>query len=77
MLKKKGKRICCSEIDVLLLLLFFRSYIAPDDDQEQETVDLTQSDIQSSVDVFSAQKRFDLQLPLYGPYHIDYTRNGR
>lgn len=52
-------------------------YIAPDDDQEQETVDLTQSDIQSSVDVFSAQKRFDLQLPLYGPYHIDYTRNGR
>jgi len=60
------------------LLLLFHSYIEHDgDDQERETVDLTQTDIQSSVDLFSAQKRFDLQLPLYGPYHIDYTRNGR
>jgi len=60
------------------LLLFCHSYIEHDgDDQERETVDLTQTDIQSSVDLFSAQKRFDLQLPLYGPYHIDYTRNGR
>lgn len=61
------------------MLLLFHSFIEHDgdDDQERETVDLTQTDIQSSVDLFSAQKRFDLQLPLYGPYHIDYTRNGR
>ena len=57
-------------------------YIAPDpidDDEEEEerTVDLTQRDIRSSVDIFSAQKRFDLELPLYGPYCIDYIRNGR
>ncbi len=59
--------------------IFILSYIAPDtiDDEEQGTVDLTQSDIKSSVDLFSAQKRFDLELPLYGPYQIDYTRNGR
>lgn len=62
----------------LLNIVF--SFIAPDaieDDDEQRTVDLTQTDIQTSVDLFSAQKRFDLQLPLYGPYQIDYTRNGR
>ena len=55
------------------------SYIAPDavDNDDERIVDLTQADIKSSVDIFSAQKRFDLQLPLYGPYHIDYTRNGR
>ncbi|CAF0722795.1 unnamed protein product [Adineta ricciae] len=54
-------------------------YIAPDtvDNEDERIVDLTQADIKSSVDIFSAQKRFDLQLPLYGPYHIDYTRNGR
>jgi U3 small nucleolar RNA-associated protein 7 len=59
--------------------IFICRYIAPDtiDDEEQQIVDLTQSDIKSSVDLFSAQKRFDLELPLYGPYHIDYTRNGR
>ncbi|CAF0952361.1 unnamed protein product [Rotaria magnacalcarata] len=54
-------------------------YITSDkvDEVEQRTVDLTQTDIKSSVDIFSAQKRFDLELPLYGPYKIDYTRNGR
>ena len=54
-------------------------YIAPNtiDDNEQRTVDLTQSDLKSSVDIFSAQKCFDLELPLYGSYRIDYTRNGR
>ena len=48
-----------------------------DQEEEEQTVDLTQADIKSSVDIFSAQKRFDLELPLYGPYHINYTRNGR
>ena len=48
-----------------------------DQQEEERTADLTQSDIKSSVDMFSAQKRFDLELPLYGPYHINYTRNGR
>lgn len=57
-------------------------YIMPDhindrEEEQERTVDLTQADIQSSVDIFSAQKRFDLELPLYGPYHINYTRNGR
>lgn len=36
-----------------------------------------QDDIVKNVDVSTANKRFDLKLPAYGPYNIDYTRNGR
>jgi U3 small nucleolar RNA-associated protein 7 len=80
MLKKKGKIQNNKKSDFQLNEIFIFSFIVPDaidDDEEQRTIDLTQSDIKSSVDIFSAQKRFDLELPLYGPYQIDYTRNGR
>lgn len=77
--KKKGK--LNARENIVDRVCSYR-YIAPDpidDDEEEEerTVDLTQRDIRSSVDIFSAQKRFDLELPLYGPYCIDYIRNGR
>lgn len=36
-----------------------------------------QDDIVKNVDVSTANKRFDLNLPAYGPYNIDYSRNGR
>lgn len=79
MSKKKGKILNKKRTDFRSNSILIFSYIDPDtiDDEEQQTVDLTQADIKSSVDIFSAQKRFDLELPLYGPYHIDYTRNGR
>ena len=38
---------------------------------------VTQTQIKKSVDVESADKGFDLNLPQFGPYTIDYTRNGR
>lgn len=36
-----------------------------------------QDDIVQNVDVSTANKRFDLKLNDYGPYSVDYTRNGR
>lgn len=47
--------------------------------ESDEEVDqrLTQSEIQHAVDVTSAQKHFDLNLKDFGPYWINYSRNGR
>ena len=48
----------------------------PDSDDEF-TGQITQTQIKKNVDVESADKGFDLNLPQFGPYTIDYTRNGR
>ncbi|XP_063589076.1 WD repeat-containing protein 46-like [Penaeus indicus] len=40
------------------------------------TAHITQSDIKKAVDITTAAKGFDLKLE-YGPYVMDYTRNGR
>ncbi|TPX33220.1 hypothetical protein SmJEL517_g03820 [Synchytrium microbalum] len=36
-----------------------------------------QHEIEKSVDVSTSNKMFDLDLPTFGPYCLDYTRNGR
>lgn len=38
---------------------------------------ITQYEIMQNVDMFSAQKYFDLDLDNFGPYRLNYTRNGR
>ncbi|OLL25722.1 putative U3 small nucleolar RNA-associated protein 7 [Neolecta irregularis DAH-3] len=43
----------------------------------EKTWKLTQDQIVKEVDVTTARKRFDLSLSQFGPYAIDYTRNGR
>lgn len=43
----------------------------------EKTWRFRQDEIVKHVDVASANKRFDLKLYDYGPYTIDYTRNGR
>ena len=48
-----------------------------DDDPEEFTARITQTRIRKEVDVESASKGFDLNLKQFGPYTIDYTRNGR
>lgn len=44
-------------------------------DEEDER--LTQTEIAEAVDVTSATKYFELNLPDFGPYSINYSRNGR
>lgn len=46
-------------------------------DEGEETTEFTQDDIKQAVDITSATKSFKLNLEQFGPYRINYTRNGR
>ncbi len=59
-----------------LLLGDEAGFLEPDSDDEF-TGKVTQKQIRKCVDVESADKGFDLNLPQFGPYALDYTRNGR
>lgn len=50
-------------------------YLIPD--EGEETTEFTQDDIKQHVDITSATKSFKLMLEEFGPYKINYTRNGR
>ncbi|KAI9193757.1 WD40-repeat-containing domain protein [Polychytrium aggregatum] len=43
----------------------------------ERTFKFTQDEISKHVDINTSAKMFDLQLPDFGPYAMDYTRNGR
>ncbi|TRY62945.1 hypothetical protein TCAL_07271 [Tigriopus californicus] len=47
------------------------------DEIQEFTPTITQTQIQQNVDDISATKGFDLNLPQFGPYKADYTKNGR
>ncbi|KRZ76672.1 WD repeat-containing protein 46 [Trichinella papuae] len=46
-------------------------------DEGEQTYHVTQHDITESVDLASSSKYFELNLPKFGPYRLDFTRNGR
>ncbi|XP_041481473.1 WD repeat-containing protein 46-like [Lytechinus variegatus] len=46
-------------------------------DEGEETYDVTQEEIRKAVDIASATKNFELRLDQFGPYRMDFTRNGR
>lgn len=50
-------------------------YLIPDEGEELTAI--TQDDIKQNVDITSATKSFKLNLQEFGPYKINYTRNGR
>lgn len=52
-------------------------FVAPDEDDHSLTYSVRQKDIADAVDLASATKHFELKLPRFGPYRIDYTDNGR
>lgn len=56
-----------------IFFLLKSSFIEKDDENEI----VRQRDIVENVDLFSAQKYFELDLNKFGPYRINYTRNGR
>lgn len=43
----------------------------------EKTYKFKQSEIVKNVDISSARKNFDLTFDKFGPYHMNYTRNGR
>ncbi|KAK3770476.1 hypothetical protein RRG08_027959 [Elysia crispata] len=45
--------------------------------EAEKTYQITQNDIRSTADEATQQKIFDLRLDQFGPYRLDYTRNGR
>ncbi|CUS08999.1 unnamed protein product [Tuber aestivum] len=63
--------------DAELLLGEERGYIEAEG--MERTYKFKQADLRKSVDVATAQKvkGFELKLPTFGPYFMDYTRNGR
>ncbi|XP_077495528.1 WD repeat-containing protein 46 [Amblyomma americanum] len=46
-------------------------------DEGEETFQLRQPDIANAVDITSCTKYFDLNLPEFGPYSINYSRESR
>lgn len=46
-------------------------------DKGELTSRITQEDITDEVDITSASKHFDLNLNQFGPYRVNYSRNGR
>ncbi|WAR30931.1 WDR46-like protein [Mya arenaria] len=43
----------------------------------EDTTSISQHDLAKAVDISSAEKFFELKLPDFGPYRLNYTRNGR
>ncbi|CAK9295970.1 unnamed protein product [Gordionus sp. m RMFG-2023] len=58
-----------------ILLTEEYGYIIPEN--EEESYELTQKDILENVDISTANKSFILNLEQFGPYTMDYSRNGR
>ncbi|OMH84035.1 putative U3 small nucleolar RNA-associated protein 7 [Zancudomyces culisetae] len=51
-------------------------YLVPENEMEK-TYKFKQDEIVKNVDINSVQRRFELKLDEFGPYNIDYSRNGR
>ncbi|CAB3409480.1 unnamed protein product [Caenorhabditis bovis] len=53
-------------------------FIAPEvEENDNLSYSIRQKEIAQSVDLAAATKHFELNLPKFGPYRIDYTDNGR
>ncbi|GAB6021941.1 hypothetical protein CHUAL_006102 [Chamberlinius hualienensis] len=75
--RKKTEKIFANEQykSARILLNEEAGYIEADDGED--TWNIKQDDIKSHVDIVAATKSFDLKLHEYGPYRLDYLRNGR
>lgn len=74
-LEYKFKDAAMQAKDAELLLQEDAGYI--ETEGMERTFKLTQDELLNEVDLATAQKRFELKLPDFGPYYLDYTRTGR
>ncbi|KAI0147109.1 WD40-repeat-containing domain protein [Xylariaceae sp. FL1272] len=75
-LESKYQEASLKAKDAEILLEETSGYLEPETELER-TYKVRQTDIQDSVSVATAQKRFDLTLNELGPYVFDYSKNGR
>lgn len=47
------------------------------DDASRKTSDVSQVELKKYVDIRTSNNSFSLELPEFGPYYFDYTRNGK
>lgn len=59
-----------------MLLLEEQGFLEAEGEMEA-TYKVTQDEIKASVDISTRKKAYDLKLPTFGPYSIDFTRTGR
>lgn len=74
-LEYKFKAAATNAKDAEMLLEEEKGYLEADG--MERTYKFSQKELVKAVDISTAQKGFDLKLPLFGPYSMDYTRNGR
>ncbi|KAI1329318.1 WD40-repeat-containing domain protein [Xylariaceae sp. FL0255] len=75
-IESKYKEATLKSKDAEILLENSSGYLEAETELER-TYKVRQDEIQDSVSVATAQKRFDLSLTELGPYVFDYSRNGR
>ncbi|KAI3327881.1 WD40-repeat-containing domain protein [Xylariaceae sp. AK1471] len=75
-LETKYKAASLKAKDAEILLEQTSGYLEPESELER-TYKVRQDEIQDSVSIATARKRFDLTLNELGPYVFDYSKNGR
>uniref|UniRef100_A0A914XMV2 WD repeat-containing protein 46 n=1 Tax=Plectus sambesii TaxID=2011161 RepID=A0A914XMV2_9BILA len=73
--KEKMLERCRQAARAEILLSEEQGFLEPENGELTHHV--RQREIASAVDISSATKHFDLDLAKFGPYRVDYTRNGR
>ncbi|SCU92502.1 LAMI_0E10770g1_1 [Lachancea mirantina] len=73
---QKYKNAVSSAASTEYLLPETRGFLEAEDEMEK-TFKVTQAEIKDAVDVSTAQNALNLKLKEFGPYHINYSRNGR
>ncbi|KAJ6008462.1 hypothetical protein N7540_012438 [Penicillium herquei] len=72
----KQKQAILQAKDAEILLEHEAGFLEPEGEIER-TYKVRQDEIQESVGIETAKKGFELRLDDFGPYRMDYTRNGR
>jgi U3 small nucleolar RNA-associated protein 7 len=71
----KAKEAATNTLHSELLMTEQSGFLIPD--LMEKTWKFKQSQLNNHLDITTARKMFDLKLDDFGPYSLDYTRNGR